>query len=194
MPTSIMVIAGSTRKARNGRGLADAIATILSEDPQVTIDLADLAEISLTPDDEPMSPMTGQYQLPTTRAWSQRVISADAVVLVTPEYNGGYPASVKNAIDTIAKEWAAKPFAVASYGFYGGVRAHRQVSEILGNLQADLVEVEPGLNIQFGQEDLNEQMRLVDPAAVVERHRASVVAARDALVASANAESVPAQG
>lgn len=49
MPTSIMVIAGSTRKARNGRGLADAIATILSEDPQVTIDLADLAEISLTP-------------------------------------------------------------------------------------------------------------------------------------------------
>lgn len=194
MPTSIMVIAGSTRKARNGRGLADAIAAILSEDPAVAIDLADLAEISLTPDEEPMSPMTGQYQLPTTRAWSQRVISADAVVLVTPEYNGGYPASVKSAIDAIAREWAAKPFAVASYGFYGGVRAHRQISEILTNLQADLVEVEPGLNIEFGQDDLNAQMRLVDPFAVVERHRASVVAARDALLAKADMESVQARG
>ncbi|QGF23518.1 NADPH-dependent FMN reductase [Raineyella fluvialis] len=192
MSTSIMVIVGSTRKVRNGRGLADAISIILSEDPEVTIDLADLAEISLTPEDEPMPPMMGQYQLPTTRAWSQRVVSADAVVLVTPEYNGGYPGTVKIAVDAIAKEWAAKPMAIASYGFYGGVRAHRQLSEIMGNLQADLVEVEQGLNLQFGQEDLNEQGRLVDPAAVVERHREAVVAVREALVARAGAESVPA--
>ncbi|SDB82063.1 NAD(P)H-dependent FMN reductase [Raineyella antarctica] len=194
MSSSIMVIVGSTRKVRNGRGIADAISAVLSEDPQVTIDLADLAEITLTPEDEPLSPMMGQYQLPTTRAWSQRVISADAVVLVTPEYNGGYPASLKNAVDAIAKEWAAKPLAVASYGFYGGVRAHRQLSEIMGNLESDLVEVEQGLNIQFGQQDLNEQFRLVDPAAVVERHRDAVVAVREALLARANDESVRVQG
>lgn len=185
-----MVIVGSTRKVRNGRGLADAISAILSEDPEVTVDLADLAEISLSPEDEPMAPMTGQYRLPTTRAWSQRVISADAVLVITPEYNGGYPGTLKNAVDAIAKEWAAKPLAVASYGYHGGVRAHRQFSEIMGNLKADLVEVEQGLHIRFGQDDLNEQFRLVDPAAVVERHREAVVAARDALVARAGAESV----
>lgn len=192
MPTSIMVIVGSTRKVRNGRGIADAIATVFAEDSEVTIDLADLAEITLTPEDEPMPPMMGQYQLPTTKAWSQRVISADAVVLVTPEYNGGYPAALKNAVDTLAKEWAAKPLAVASYGFYGGVRAHRQLSEIMGNLQADLVEVEQGLNIQFGQDDLNEQGGIAEPGAVVERHREAVLAVREALVERAGAEKVAA--
>lgn len=192
MPTSILVIVGSTRKARSGRGLADQIASILTEDTDVTVDLADLAEVSLSTEDEPMSPMMGQYQLPTTRAWSQRVISADAVVLVTPEYNGGYPASLKNAVDALGKEWAAKPLAIASYGFYGGGRAYRQLAEIMTNLQVDLVEVDPGLNIQFGQEDLDEQMRIVDPAAVVERHRESVVAVREALVERAGAEKVAA--
>lgn len=190
MPTSILVIVGSTRKARSGRGLADQIVSILTEDTDVTVDLADLAEISLSTQDEPMSPMTGLYQLPTTRAWSQRVISADAVLLVTPEYNGGYPASLKNAVDALAKEWAAKPVAIASYGFYGGGRAYRQLADVMTNLQVDLVEVDPGLNIQFGQEDLNEQMRIVDPAAVVERHRDPVVAVREALVERAGAEKV----
>ncbi len=189
MSTSIMVIAGSVRKARSGRGLTDAIAAILAEDPEVTVDLVDLAELSLNPEDEPLPPMTGQYQLPTTRAWSQRVISADAVLLVTPEYNGGYPSSVKKAVDALAAEWAAKPFAVASYGYGGGARAHRQISEIIGNLKADLVE---GPQLQFGQDDLDEQMRLADPAAVVERNREAVSAARQALLEKAGAERVPA--
>ena len=182
MPTSIMVIVGSTRQSRSGRGIADAIAAVLAEDPQVTIDLADLAEVSLTPDQEPLPPMTGQYQLPTTRAWSQRVISADAVVLVTPEYNGGYPASLKAAVDALAQEWAGKPVAIASYGFGGGSRAHRQLSEIMSNLKADLVQADPAVHVVFDQGDLDAQMRLSDPAAVVARQHESVVAARVALL------------
>lgn len=190
MPTSIMVIAGSARKSRSGRGLTDAIAGVLAEDSDVTIDLVDLAELSISPEDEPFPPMTGRYELPTTRAWAQRVISADAVVIVTPEYNGGYPASVKNAVDALGAEWAAKPLAVASYGFYGGVRAYRQLAEIMGNLQADVVEVVPGLQLSFGQEDMNEQMRLADPAAVVERHRDVILAARAALLEKVGSEQV----
>lgn len=134
--------------------------------------------------------MSGQYQLPTTRAWSQRVISADAVVLVTPEYNGGYPASLKAAVDTLAQEWAGKPLAIASYGFGGGARAHRQLSEIMSNLKAELVQSDPAMHVVFGQDDLDEQMRLSDPAAVVERHQESVVATRAALLQLVGADSL----
>ncbi|WOP19360.1 NAD(P)H-dependent oxidoreductase [Raineyella sp. LH-20] len=190
MPTTILVISGSTRQARNGRGISDAIALGLSEDPEVVVDLADLAEISIPLDAEPWHPRMGQYQQPSTKAWSQRVTAADAVVLVTPEYNGGYPAGVKNALDALANEWVGKPFAVASYGARGGARAFKQISEIITNLGAELVEVEPGLRLSFGQGDMNEQMRLVDPAGFVARYSDAVRATGAELVARAGAESV----
>lgn len=188
MPTSVMVIVGSTRRTRIGRGIADAIADILTEDPEVTVDLADLAEIHLPLADEPMLPRLGDYRLPSTKAWSQRVVAADAVVLVTPEYNGGYPASVKNALDALGPEWVGKPFAVASYGGHGGTRAFRQVSEIITNVGADLVEVGTGVHLAFGREDLDDRMRLTDPVAFVGRHREAVVATAAELVTHAGTE------
>lgn len=188
MPTTILVISGSTRQARNGRGIAEAIAATLSEDPEVVVDLADLAETTIPLDAEPWHPRMGQYQQPNTKAWSQRVVAADAVLLVTPEYNGGYPAGVKNALDALATEWVGKPFAVATYGARGGTRAFKQVSEIITNLRADLVDVEPGLRLSFAQGDLNEQMRLVNPAGFVERYRDAVLATGTELVTRAGAE------
>ena len=51
-----------------------------------------------------------------TKAWSARVDAADAFVFVTPEYNYGVPAALKNAIDYLNTEWAYKPVGFVSYG------------------------------------------------------------------------------
>lgn len=56
--------------------------------------------------------------------FQNRINQADGIVLVTPEYNGGYPSSLKNVIDLLYKEWQRKPIALAtvSAGPFGGTQ------------------------------------------------------------------------
>ena len=56
----------------------------------------------------------------SVQATSQRLGAADAFVVVTPEYNRSFPASLKNAIDWHFKEWQAKPVGFVSYGGMSG--------------------------------------------------------------------------
>ena len=75
-----------------------------------------------------MHPGAQQYQLDSTKAWSERIKRVNAVVLVTPEYNHGYPAALKNALDLVFTEWFYKPVGFAAYGgVSGGLRAVQQL-------------------------------------------------------------------
>jgi NAD(P)H-dependent FMN reductase len=70
----------------------------------------------------------------------ERLTAADAFVIITPEYNHGVPASVKNVIDWFMQPWAAKPFALVSYGgMGGGVRAAEQLRQILPEVHATTI-------------------------------------------------------
>ncbi len=67
----------------------------------------------------------------------QRIAEADAFVVVTPEYNHGYPASLKSLIDSVGAEWYAKPVAFVSYGgASGGLRAVEQLRQVFAELHA----------------------------------------------------------
>lgn len=57
--------------------------------------------------------------------FAAKIKSADGIIIVTPEYNGGYPASLKNAIDLLYEEWRHKPIAIVtvSNGPFGGAQA-----------------------------------------------------------------------
>ena len=60
-------------------------------------------------DDEPGIPAAaGGYAQPHTQAWSRKVSEGDAIVFVTPQYNWGYPAPLKNALDFLYAEWKDK--------------------------------------------------------------------------------------
>lgn len=61
---------------------------------------------------------------PQVLEFAGKVMKADGVIIVTPEYNGGYPASLKNVIDLLYKEWHHKPLAIAtcSDGPFGGTQ------------------------------------------------------------------------
>jgi NAD(P)H-dependent FMN reductase len=72
--------------------------------------------------------------------WSQKVDAADGYVVVTPEYNHGYPASLKNALDHLFGEWNRKPIGFVSYGASrGGVRAVEQLRQVA--IELDMVPI-----------------------------------------------------
>jgi NAD(P)H-dependent FMN reductase len=143
----IGVIVGSSRPTRVSPTVAARIAEVL--DGPFEVDVIDLAEVALPFFDEPASPMSGADPVNAhTRAWARRVAALDAVVIVTPEYNAGYPAILKNALDFLAAEWRDKPVAVVAYGWHGGARAASALTPVLANLK--MIEVD-GLRLQFGQ-------------------------------------------
>jgi NAD(P)H-dependent FMN reductase len=135
----LLVVIGSTRPGRVGEPIGRWFADRAREHGGFEVDVADLAEVQLPLLDEPAHPATGQYQHQHTKDWSARVGAADAVVLVTPEYNHSFPASIKNAIDYLNKEWAYKPVGFVSYGgVSGGLRAVQALKPVLAALRMTL--------------------------------------------------------
>lgn len=119
----IQIIVGSTRPGRVGRKITDWFAKDLILPVGTTVEIIDLAEINLPMLDEPMSAMMNQYSKDHTKEWSDIIAKADGYVWVTPEYNHGVPASLKNAIDYLYIEWQYKPVAFVGYGGLGAARA-----------------------------------------------------------------------
>jgi NAD(P)H-dependent FMN reductase len=116
----LTVIVGSIHPGRAGLPIAEWFTDRAKAHGGFEVDVADLAEIRLPMMEEPSHPRLRQYTLPHTHEWSARIDRADAVVFVTPEYNYGYPATIKNAIDYLCQEWQDKP---AGFVSYGGVAA-----------------------------------------------------------------------
>lgn len=84
---------------------------------------------------------------PETIDFAERVRKADGLILVVPEYNGGYPASIKNVIDLLTDEWRKKPvaFAVVSNGQFAGSQVIQQLQFTLWKIMA--LTVSPALRI-----------------------------------------------
>ncbi|WP_169077328.1 NADPH-dependent FMN reductase [Microcella alkalica] len=155
--TRIMIIVGSTRPGRVGLSVAewvrDRMHETLEQDataeaPAASLDFVDLAELNLPLLDEPHHPAKKQYTKPHTVAWSERVSAADAVVLVSPEYNHSYAPSLKNAIDFLFTEWAHKPVGIVSYGGgSSGTRGAAALAPVLGSVGMVKVAANPEIGM-----------------------------------------------
>jgi NAD(P)H-dependent FMN reductase len=154
MPTLTVVI-GSTRPGRAGLPIAEWFTDRARSHGGFDVEVADLAEINLPMFDEPNHPRLRQYAHQHTKDWSAVVDRADAVVFVTPEYNYGYPASVKNAIDYLHEEWRDKPVGFVSYGgIAAGTRAVQQLKQVVTTLR--MVPVVESVNIPFHAQFIDE--------------------------------------
>jgi NAD(P)H-dependent FMN reductase len=133
MTLTLGVIVASIRPGRVGDKVGAWVAEHARAHGGFEVDLIDLAEVDLPlRTDEPNHPVTGNYVHDYTKAWSRRVAGCQAFVIVTPEYNHGYPASIKNALDLVNREWWYKPVGFASYGgVSGGLRAVEQIRQIV---------------------------------------------------------------
>lgn len=140
--TTLKIILASTRPGSIGPALGTWVAqTARRTDTFDRVEVLDLAAINLPFLDEPHHPRLGRYTRPHTFVWSDAISTADALVIVTPEYNSGFPAPLKNALDFLHAGWKNKALGVVSYGGgagggAGATRMLRPVTDALGMVTA----------------------------------------------------------
>ena len=155
----LRIIIGSTRPGRVGPAVADWIAERAREHGGFDVQVTDLAELNLPILDEPNHPRLRQYVHQHTKDWSALVEGSDAFIFVTPEYNHGISAALKNAIDYVYNEWHGKAAGIVSYGgIAAGTRATQMLKQILASLK--VVPVVEAVNIPFVRSHIDEDGRL----------------------------------
>nr|BBH87860.1 FMN reductase [Thermosporothrix sp. COM3] len=144
----IAIIVGSTRPFRNSETVANWVYEIASRRTDIAVELVDLKEFNLPLLDEVRPAVTGFYEKPHTKAWSARIAPFDAYIFVTPEYNHAPPASLKNALDYLYREWNNKAAGFVSYGAAGGRLAVEQLRLIMSELQIADVQAQVSLSLR----------------------------------------------
>jgi len=128
--TDISVIVGSTRQGRFSEKPAQWIFQRLKNRGGVDARLLDLRDFPMPFFDQPMPPaMPGRpaYENDVVKKWTAEIARSDGFIFVTPEYNYGPAAVLKNALDWVYPEWNRKAAAFVSYGSAMGARGIQQL-------------------------------------------------------------------
>lgn len=146
-PLKIKIIIGSTRQARFSEKPARWIYEEIKKKDGVEAELLDLRDYPMPFFDEPISPSMAKsgYSNEVVKKWVQKVGEADGYIIVTPEYNHGYPAVLKNALDYVYSEWNNKPVGFVSYGGVAGARSIEQLRQVAIELQ--MAPIRSSINI-----------------------------------------------
>ena len=140
----LKVIMGSTRPNRTSEKLAPWVMAGIQADPTFDAELLDLRNYTMPFYDEAITPSQvkdGAYNNETVRDWAKKIGEADAILVITPEYDHGVPAVLKNAFDHIFTEWNKKPIGFVAYGSAGGARSVEHLRQIAVELQMAPVRV-----------------------------------------------------
>ena len=148
MNPRIGIVIGSTRPSRFGEKPAAWIHGIASKRTDLDFELIDLRDYRLPLFNEPISPAWGPLKNEEALRWQAKLASLDGFILVTPEYNHGTSAVLKNALDYAYKEFVRKPVAFVGYGGVGGARAVEQLRLVAAELQ--MVSVRNAVHIGGG--------------------------------------------
>lgn len=162
----VKIIMGSTREGRNGGKVGEYIQGVAATEPGWEVEYLDLKTLDLPMYADAVSPSFRESLdgLPEViKEWSHSIEEADAYVIVTPEYNHGYPAPLKNAIDWLFKEWNRKPVAFVSYGaLLAGGRAVEQLRQVVAELHMTSIRAQVLFPAVWEAFDTNGQPK--DPA------------------------------
>jgi NAD(P)H-dependent FMN reductase len=132
----ISIISSSVRLNRNSHRVVLYFKQYIEEHKMATVDIIDLNTYEFPVFDERLRfhPNPTQQMLDI----SGRVKAADGIIIVTPEYNGGYPAALKNVVDLLYEEWHRKPIAIStvSDGIFGGTQVITSLQFTLWKIRA----------------------------------------------------------
>lgn len=147
----IGVILASVREGRKGEAFARWFHGLLAERPGVSAELLDLREWALPPyadRDVALVAEKGYAADSLEGRWRDTIAALDAVAIVTPEYNHGYPGQLKNALDALYAPWNHKPLALVTYGgIASGARAAEQLRLVAVELR--MVPVRDEVNVRL---------------------------------------------
>jgi NAD(P)H-dependent FMN reductase len=137
----VAVIVGSVRTGRFGTHVGEWVhRTLTAKD--IDADVVDLVDLTF--------PHTMAAH-PDVASFAERIGLADAVVVITPEYNHSYPGPLKTAVDALRDEWYAKPVAFVSYGgMAGGLRAVEALRLVFAELHTVTVRETVSLHNPWG--------------------------------------------
>lgn len=146
--TRIAIIAGSTRPGRKAATVAAWVHQVAHRHcGDGEFDILDVADFDLPLLDEPAPPMMGDYRKEHTQRWAATIASYDGYILVTPEYNHGPSAALKNALDYLYREWNDKAVGFVGYGVDGATRSVEQLRLVAGELQLAPVRNQVALSL-----------------------------------------------
>jgi NAD(P)H-dependent FMN reductase len=118
----IAIISASVRTGRNSHRVALFFEKCILEHYPATVEILDLMAYQFPVFEERLK--FQKDPLPAAVDFAAKISAADGIIIVTPEYNGGYPASLKNVVDLLYVEWKKKPIAIStvSDGMFGGTQ------------------------------------------------------------------------
>ncbi len=131
---NIAILSASVRLGRKSHRVALYLKKYLEENKFAEVNIIDLAEYNFPIFEERLRLIPNPTQ--NVLDFAKKISEADGLIIVTPEYNGGYPASLKNVIDLLYTEWRRKPIAIStvSEGSFGG-------SQVITSLQFSLWKI-----------------------------------------------------
>jgi NAD(P)H-dependent FMN reductase len=131
----IGIVIGSTREGRFGEKPAHWIHEIAKQRTDLAFELIDLRDHPLPFFNEAMSPAWAPVKNEAAQRWAAKLDTLDGLIVVTPEYNHGPSAVLKNAIDWAYKEFGRKPIGFVGYGGVGAARAVEQLRLVAVEMQ-----------------------------------------------------------
>lgn len=163
----IVILSASVRTGRNSHRVALYFKKFLKETKSASSEILDLASYNF-----PVFHERLQHQPAPSKEvldFADKIKTADGVIIVTPEYNGGYPASLKNVVDLLYPEWRRKPIAIStvSDGVFGGTQVITSLQFSLWKIRAWTV---PAMfPVPKAQSSFDEQGNAADKAATDKR-------------------------
>ena len=145
--TKVLIVTGSVRPNSVNGKVVELVRGAVEAQPGAEAQVADLGEINLPFYNGATPPSVDDFEAgnEAARNWSELVKAADAVVLVSPEYNHGLSGIQKNAIDWLYHEWTDKPVLFVAYGWYAGEHSLAQLQEISTVIKWKALESPVGL-------------------------------------------------
>ena len=134
----IKLIVGSTREGRFSEKIIPWLENELKKKKEIIYEVLDLRDYDMPFYDQPISPSmveNGEYEHEVVRNFAGKIREADAFLVIAPEYNHGYTAVLKNALDSVYAEWNKKPISFVSYGSVLGGRVVEQLRQVAIELQ-----------------------------------------------------------
>jgi NAD(P)H-dependent FMN reductase len=168
---SLKIIVGSTRPERAADLILPWVRRHADASNSFDVETLDLREWGLPMFAETFQtlgdPSDPTYSQPLVKKWNTTIEAADAVLIITPEYNHSIPAALKNAIDTVFFSFALrnKPAAFVGYsmGAVGGARAVEHLAHIA--IEAEMVPLRNSVLIPHVQSAFTAQGEIANPAS-----------------------------
>jgi NAD(P)H-dependent FMN reductase len=168
----VCIISSSIRRDRFSHRVAIYLSGLLQHQFQTEVEILDLLKYNFPLFEERLKYLDSPS--PEVLDFAERVRKADGLILVVPEYNGGYPASIKNVIDLLTDEWRKKPvaFAVVSNGQFAGSQVIFSLQFTLWKIMA--ITVSPALRIPDIETSIDENGIPPDKALMDKRASSTI--------------------